>query len=101
MTDLKTFIARLNTPILEDPWRKEWSEKVAKEWRDRVAVDTGEYRDSIQVTAEGAASDVAHSVFNEYGTVHMAPQPALVPAINTLIKPAAKDLGDQAIRQLT
>jgi hypothetical protein len=74
---------------------------VADRWRQRVEVDTGEYRDSIRVTADGDASTAEHSVFNEYGTAHMAPQPALVPAINELIRPAAKDLGSQIINQLT
>jgi len=101
MTDIDTFAQRLNAPIHEDLWRREWSSKVANEWQKRVEVDTGEYRDSIHVTSDGAGADADHSVFNEYGTAHMGPQPALLPAINELIRPATRDLGDQIIRQLT
>lgn len=103
MTDIDTFVQRLNTPIelTEQGWQDEWSRKLADEWRKRVDVDTGEYRESIHVTPDGAASDVDHSVYNEYGTAHMAPQPALRPAIDFLLRPAAKDAGDRVIRQLT
>jgi len=103
MTDIDTFADRLNThaSVLEEPWQDEWSRKVADRWRQRVEVDTGEYRDSIRVTPDGAASDAEHSVFNEYGTAHMAPQPALVPAITELIRPATRDLGSEIIRRLT
>lgn len=103
MTDIDTFARRLNSPVevTEQVWQDEWSHKVADEWRNRVEVDTGAYRDSIRVTSDGASSNVEHSIYNEYGTAHMAPQPALVPAINSLIKPAARDLGNQVIRQLT
>jgi len=101
MTDIDTFMQRLNSPIQEDPWRAEWSRKVADAWQKRVEVDTGAYRDSIHVTSDGAGADAEHSVFNEYGTAHMSPQPALLPAISELIRPATRDLGDQIIRQLT
>jgi len=95
------FAARLNSPVVEEPWKAEWSRKVADDWRAGAAVRTGEYRDSIHVTPEGAEATAAHGIFVERGTAFMAPQPALGPAINRNIKPAAEDAGRRVIRQLT
>lgn len=48
-------------------------------------VDTGELRDEIHTEEQGelaadAVSSVPHSIFNEFGTVKMAPQPYMAPA---------------------
>jgi hypothetical protein len=58
----------------------ESAERVAAKWKGGVRVRTGAYRDSIVAVKVGkrkrlAQSDVAHSVFNEYGTSRMAAKP--------------------------
>lgn len=88
-------------PDMEDEWRKEWSRKVADEWRQGVPVDTGEYRDSIEVTDEGVGAGAPHAPYVEYGTADTAPQPALLPAINRLIGASTQDAGRRVIRELT
>jgi hypothetical protein len=50
------------------------AEYTAERMRERVAVDTGETRDSIE-TNEGEVRAGGASVFLEYGTVHMPAQP--------------------------
>jgi hypothetical protein len=101
VSQVTRFAARLNLPVIEEPWTDEWSRKVADDWRAGVPVLTGEYKDSIHVTDDGAEADAKHAVFVERGTASMAPQPALVPAINRNIKSAAADAGRLVIRQLT
>jgi hypothetical protein len=97
------FANRLRAPIelTEQAWQSQWSHRVAEDWRASAAVDTGEYRDSIHVTADGAEASAEHATFVERGTAFMAPQPALVPAINKNLKASAADAGRRVIRHLT
>lgn len=103
VSDVTEFANRLSTPveIVEEPWRDEWSHKVADEMRQNAPVDTGRLRDSIQVTDDGVEVGVEYGGYVEYGTADTAPQPFAVPAVNRLIKRAAVDAGDRVIRILT
>jgi HK97 gp10 family phage protein len=95
------FAARLNLPVIEEPWIDEWSGKVADDMRSLAPVDTGALRDSIDETSNGVEVGVDYGVYVEYGTAHNAPQPFTVPAINRNIKSAAADAGRLVVRQLT
>lgn len=62
-------------------------ERVAEGCRRRSRVDEGEMRDGWAVAFEGPTdgrvfNDVPHTIFNEYGTVHMSAQPMLAPSID-------------------
>lgn len=53
--------------------------------RSIAPVDTGEHRDSLGTEREGPGAGVLyagapHSIFLEWGTVHQAAQPTLIPA---------------------
>jgi HK97 gp10 family phage protein len=95
------FAARLNLPVITEPWQEEWSGKVADDMRSFAPVLTGALRDSIDETSDGVEVGADYGVYVEYGTAHNAPQPFTVPAINRNIKPAAADLGRRVVRQLT
>lgn len=100
---VERFAARLASspsPAVEGDWRVEWSQKVAEEWRNNVPVDTGEYRESIHTTAEGAVAEVDYAGYVEYGTVDTPPQPALLPAITRLTRPASEDAVRRVLRSL-
>ena len=101
VSEVVAFAAVLKSPVIEEPWVDEWSEKVAAEMRQNVPVDTGTLRDSIQVTDDGVDVTAPYAAFVEYGTSDTAPQPYAGPAVNKLIRPAAEDLGDRVLRQLT
>lgn len=54
--------------------------------QDRAPVDTGTLKNSIQAVRDGTASwrvvvGVDYGIYVEYGTVHMAAQPYLTPAV--------------------
>jgi HK97 gp10 family phage protein len=100
-SDVDRFAAALASPIVEEPWQDEWSNKVADEMRRNAPVLTGALRDSIEVTDDGVVVGVPYGPFVEYGTADTSPQPYAGPAVNRLIKPAAVDLADRVIRQLT
>jgi HK97 gp10 family phage protein len=95
------FAVRLNSPIVEEPWKAEWSKKVAGDMRSFAPVSTGDLRDSIRETSDGVKVGVNYGVYVEFGTSDTAPQPFATPAVNRNIKPAAQDLGRRVIRQLT
>lgn len=61
------------------------AEAVAEEARRLAPVRTGELRDGIHAAEAPDGADVVseapHSVFVEYGTMHMSPQPFLRPAV--------------------
>lgn len=67
-------------------------ESVASMAQRFAPVDTGELRDSIRGTMEGVAETLvvegevvagaAHAPFQEFGTIHHAPQPYLAPALD-------------------
>jgi HK97 gp10 family phage protein len=95
------FAARLNSPVVEEPWKAEWSRKVADEMRRNAPVDTGALRDSIRETGDGVEVGAPYGGFVEYGTSDTAPQPFVGPTVNRLVRPAAEDAGRRVIRQLT
>jgi len=99
-SQVSRFAARLNTPVVEESWKNEWSKKVAGDMRSFAPVDTGALRDSIRETSDGVEVGVDYGVYVEFGTSDTAPQPFVAPAVNRNIKPAAQDLGRQVIRQL-
>jgi HK97 gp10 family phage protein len=101
VSQVTQFAARLNLPVIEEPWTDEWSRKVADDMRSFAPVLTGDLRDSIDETSDGVEVGVDYGVYVEYGTAHNAPQSFTVPAINRNIKPAAQDLGRLVVRQLT
>jgi HK97 gp10 family phage protein len=100
-SDVTQFAVRLATPIQEDRWQDEWSDKLAEEMRRNAPIRTGALRNSIRTTGEGVVVGVAYGAYVEYGTSDTAPQPYAVPAMNYIAKPAASDLGDEVIRHLT
>jgi HK97 gp10 family phage protein len=101
VSDIVEFAAKLATPIVEEPWRDEWSKKVAAEMKTLAPVKTGALRDSIHVTDEGVEVGVPYGRFVEYGTAHIAPQPFTAPAVHHQIHRAAVDAGRRVIRHLT
>ena len=61
-------------------------EAIRAEAAQRSRVETGAMRDGWAVTMENphsgtVANEVDHTIYNEYGTVHMPAQPMLTPAI--------------------
>jgi len=64
----------------------EAAEEMAEVARQNAPVDTGELRDSIHVEDEGEGSRVVvgtdHWIFPEFGTVDMAPEPYMRPAVD-------------------
>lgn len=56
-------------------------EHVAETARENVAVDTGETRDSIHVEGDSVVAGGA-ALFLEGGTIHMAAEPFLGPAVD-------------------
>jgi HK97 gp10 family phage protein len=84
---LRGQFARMALGVMQAP-AEEIAQPVADRFRQLVPVNTGEYRNSIEVVAEGGgrATIVArapHAPFVEYGTSDTAAQPALRPAIDT------------------
>jgi hypothetical protein len=71
--------------------RRRALEKIAERARELVAVDTGETRDSIQVTDEGVEVGGA-GVFLEYGTRNMAAEPFLGPSTSQVQESFALEL---------
>ncbi len=63
----------------------ELAEELAEDWRSRVHVISGEYRDSIRVVKQGntvtVEAGVPYAHHEEFGTVHRAGPPAFVPAV--------------------
>jgi HK97 gp10 family phage protein len=102
-SDVTEFAARLGAPIeiVEEGWQGEWSRKVADEMRRNAPVLTGELRASIEPAGDGVTVGVPYGSFVEYGTSDTRAQPYAAPAVNRLIRPAAKDAGDRVVRQLT
>jgi HK97 gp10 family phage protein len=102
-TEVTEFALRLGVPVevIEEPWRDEWSEKVATDMRSLAPVDTGTLRDSITVTADGVEVLADYGIYVERGTSDTPPQPFVLPAVNQNAEPAAADLGRRVIHQLT
>ena len=63
---------------------QETAEAIVEDAKQRVPVDTGELRDSIDARSEGIGyiveATAGHAGFVEYGTRRMAAQPYLTPA---------------------
>lgn len=61
------------------------TEQVAQAARGNAAVLSGEMRDSVTPTVRGLRGRIdalsRHSVFNEFGTSKMDPQPFMMPAL--------------------
>jgi hypothetical protein len=65
----------------------------------RARVDTGEMRNGLQGDMTGEYEGhvrglAAHTIFNEFGTVHMAAQPMLVPAAHEARIPFVRAVTD-------
>lgn len=61
-------------------------EEIRAEAARRSRVDTGQMRDGWAVTMDSPTSgtvlnEVPHTIYNEWGTVHMSAQPMLTPAV--------------------
>ena len=102
-SDVDAFAAKLDSSpgLVEEPWRQEWSGKVADEMRSLAPVDTGRLRDSIRTDDQGVEVGVEYGPFVEYGTSDTRAQPFTVPAILSLIRASAEDAGIRVIRDLT
>lgn len=77
--------------------RGQGANRVAAEAQSRVPVRTGATRASIAVTVAGEGEAVVASqaaVFLEFGTVHMAAQPFLVPAFEQERDQVVEDIAD-------
>jgi HK97 gp10 family phage protein len=101
MISPEVFAARLASEPPEREWQAEWSKKVADEMRSNAPVRTGELRNSVQATDEGAVATAPYAAYVEYGTSRTAPQPFAGPSVNRLAKPAAADAGKRVIETLT
>jgi HK97 gp10 family phage protein len=60
-------------------------------------VDTGEMRDSIYGQVNGPeeaeiGATAAHSIFNEFGTIHMEPQPFIEPGAQVALQAIKDDI---------
>lgn len=82
------YAARANG--LADVARRAALEKIAEVARSRVAVDTGETRDSITVTDDGVEVGGA-GLFLEYGTVNMPAEPFLGPSAESVKQSFAQE----------
>ncbi len=96
--------AQLADKMAED-WQDEHGEKWATEMRSSVPVDPGDpvhLRDEIDQVEPGGISmgQAFWWRFLEYGTVHMAPQPFIKPAMKRIRTPARKDAVNRAMRLL-
>lgn len=61
-------------------------EEIRAEAAARSRVDTGQMRDGWATVMDSPTSgmvvnEVPHTIYNEYGTVHMSAQPMLTPAV--------------------
>jgi HK97 gp10 family phage protein len=74
---IPSYTARAN--VAAEAIQRRALEKIAERARELVAVETGETRDSIEVTDEGVEVGGAGR-FLEYGTVYMPAEPFLGPA---------------------
>lgn len=70
----------------------------------RVAVDTGELRDSLQLKADSDgvtfSTDSGHAVANEFGTHDMAAQPFIRPAFDTDGPKAIASIADEIRKRM-
>jgi HK97 gp10 family phage protein len=85
---------------------EEHIKQVAEKMRATVPVRTGATRDSIGyevvvrngvVTGE-AGPTTEQAIYNEYGTVNMAPQPFAGPALESEAEEYMEDVADAAVR---
>lgn len=70
----------------------ETMDRIEADWKSRVRVDTGEYRDSIHGEKDSplsgaVVSDVEHAIYNELGTYKMSAQPGATPAAEAARQP--------------
>lgn len=68
--------------------------KIAEDARDDVPVESGELRDSIQVTDDGVEAKSDHALWIEIGTEYTSPQPFLSPAVQDAESYLASTLQD-------
>lgn len=71
--------------------------RLRDEMKRRVAVDTGELRDSIEAHYEGRSGEVnvgaEHGIYNEYGTYKMPAQPFFHPSVEAVFPEFVSDVG--------
>lgn len=93
--------ANLVDKVAED-WQAEHGEKWAELMRATAPVDTGHLRDSIRQVRPGGITmgDAYWWRFLEHGTVNMAPQPFINPAMKRIRTPARKDATERALNLL-
>jgi HK97 gp10 family phage protein len=83
---------------------KDAAAKVARDARAAAPVDTGTLRDSMEVRVFGdgrsggitavVAPTANHSIFVEFGTVKMSPQPFFFPALDANVDDFTRALAD-------
>jgi HK97 gp10 family phage protein len=76
------------------------AEDVATFARQMVPVDTGELRDSIEVTGEGVVAGTDHAVYVEFGTFKMTAEPFLRPAADEADESSAAVAATAVFRSL-
>lgn len=101
MNHLDTFAAHARENV--EQANAELAERMAETAREIVPVETGELRDSIEATridektvSVTAGTDHAEPV--EFGTVHMAAQPFMLPAFDRHVSEADEVFG-KAVRE--
>jgi HK97 gp10 family phage protein len=83
----------------------DYADKMVKEAKRLVPVDTGTLRQSIRVTpdteagrariaAAGIEAEAPYAGFVEFGTARMRPQPYIRPAVRKYTKPYLNELAD-------
>lgn len=84
---------------MAESWQQEHGENWAQQMRSTVPVDSGELRSSIRQVEPGGITmgDAYWWRFLEYGTVKMAPQPFVKPAMKRIRTPARKDASQRAL----
>lgn len=102
-SDVTNFERRLNnagrTEDLESDWKRDTGRTLAARMSATAPRRTGRLAASIHPTDDGVAA-VDYYRFVEYGTVHMAPQPFIRPALRKTTPDAVDDLGQKSIREL-
>jgi HK97 gp10 family phage protein len=90
--------AASDTSMTEAEWKRETAQDIADEMNPPVR--TGDLKSSINPTDDGVTM-ADYWRYVEYGTVHMAPQPFVRPAVARQTRPALDDLAGRVLRDLT
>jgi len=91
-------LAAADTTKVEVEWKRDTAKSLAESIHPPQ--HTGALASSVRASAEGVEM-LDYWRYPEYGTVNMAAQPFVRPAIARQTPPSLKQLGDQVIEDLT